>query len=308
MHTATSVDIANSHDNADSPIKERRQLGRYVAGGACVLVLVWMAVGAVRNPRFEWQVVWQYMFDPSIMAGLRTTLILTAVAMGIGCVLGVVLAVMRLSGNPVLRAISWSYVWVFRAIPTLVQLIVWFNLGALYPQISVGIPFGPAFVSGDANTLISAWTAALLGLGLHEAAYMAEIVRSGIEAVDRGQREAALALGMSRRMMMWRIVLRQAVRIIIPPSGNQVISLLKVTSLVSVIALSDLLYSAQVISARNFLIIPLLIVISLWYLLITSVLMVGQHFLERQMSRSDRGAKELVQVQQQSGAHESPSG
>jgi polar amino acid transport system permease protein len=200
------------------------------------------------------------------------------------------LAVMRLSANPVLQSISWVYVWVFRAVPTLVQLIVWFNLGALYPKLSIGIPFGPEFITGDANSLISAWTAALLGLGLHEAAYMAEIIRSGIEAVDRGQREAALALGMSRAMVMRRIVLRQAFRIIIPPTGNQVISLLKVTSLVSVIALSDLLYSAQVISARNFLVIPLLIVISIWYLFITSVLMVGQHYLERYMSRSDRDA------------------
>jgi polar amino acid transport system permease protein len=277
-------------ESTDLEIRDRLHIGRYVAAAISLVLIAWMSVGAVRNPRFEWGVVWEYMFDDAILAGLRTTLVLTAVAMAIAIVLGVVLAIMRLSGNPVLQSISWIYVWVFRAVPTLVQLIVWFNLGALYPKLSIGIPFGPEFITGEANSLISAWTAALLGLGLHEAAYMAEIIRSGIEAVDRGQREAALALGMSRAMVMRRIVLRQAFRIIIPPTGNQVISLLKVTSLVSVIALSDLLYSAQVISARNFLVIPLLIVISIWYLFITSVLMVGQHYLERYMSRSDRDA------------------
>ena len=306
MTTADRVDTTVPLRDGGPRIKERPPFARYVAGGFCLLILAWMAVGAVENPRFEWAVVWEYMFDPSIMAGLRTTLVLTVVAMVVGCVLGVVLAMMRLSKNPVLAAVGWAYVWVMRAISTLVQLIIWFNLGALYPQLSFGIPFGPAFVTGDANTLISAWTAAILGLGLHEAAYMAEIVRSGIEAVDRGQREAALALGMSKRLMMRRIVLPQAFRIIIPPTGNQVISLLKVTSLVSVIALSDLLYSAQVISARNFLIIPLLIVISLWYLAVTSVLMVGQHFLERRMSRSDRGGKSAAQ--EISTAIQEPSG
>lgn len=284
-------------------IKERMPFGRYIAGLVLAVILAWMIRGAFDNPRFEWGVVGDYMFDPAIMDGLKTTLLLTVVAMTLGIVLGILLAIMRLSTNPVLSGISWAYVWVLRAVPTLVQLIVWFNLGALYPQISLGIPFGPQFITGDANTLISAWTAAILGLGLHEAAYMAEIVRSGIEAVDKGQREAALALGMSRRLLMRRIVLPQALRIIIPPTGNQVIMLLKVTSLVSVIALSDLLYTAQVISARNFLIIPLLMVISIWYLALTSVLMVGQHFLERHMSRSDRGNQvevdEIAKLNQQ---------
>lgn len=283
-------DVAASGEPEDR-ITARPRIGRYVAAGVCLLLIAWMVSGAVRNPRFEWSVVWQYMFDDAIMAGLQTTLVLTVLAMAIGCLLGIVLAIMRMSPNPVLNTIAWSYIWVFRAVPTLVQLLVWFNLGALYPELSIGIPFGPTFVTGESNTLISAWTAALLGLGLHEAAYMAEIIRSGIEAVDRGQREAALALGMSKRKLMRRIVLPQAFRIIIPPTGNQIISLLKVTSLVSVIALSDLLYSAQVIAARNFLVIPLLIVVSVWYLAITSVLMAGQHFLERHMSRSDRGAK-----------------
>lgn len=284
-------------EDDDLYVTLRRPLSQFIWGFVCLFLLVWVITGAVTNPNLDWSVVGKFLFDDRIIAGLMLTLRLTVVAMVVGIVLGVVLAIMRISSNPVLQAISWGYSWVFRAVPTLVQLIFWFNLGALYEKLSVGIPFGPTFISVDTNVAITAWSAAILGLGLHEAAYMAEITRSGLEAVDRGQREAAVALGMSRKLVMRRVILPQAIRIIIPPTGNQVIGMLKMTSLVSVIALSDLLYSAQYISARNFQIIPLLVVIVLWYLLVTSILMVGQHYLERHMSRSDRIHYEAVEVQ-----------
>ena len=194
------------------------------------------------------------------------TIELTVIAMAIGIALGVLLAVMRLSPNPLVSSASWLYIWFFRGTPVLVQLLFWYNIAALYPKIALGIPFGPAFVHADANTLITAFAAAILGLGLNEGAYMAEIVRAGIISVDEGQTDAAQSLGMTRLQTLRRIVLPQAMRVIIPPTGNETISMLKTTSLASVIAVTELLYSAQQIYAVNFKTIPLLIVASIWYL------------------------------------------
>lgn len=256
-----------------------------------VAVLVAMLVSTIlTNPNFEWDVVGQYFTSESILSGLWMTLLLTVLVMVIGVVLGIVLAVMRLSPNPILSGVSGVYIWFFRGTPVLVQLLVWFNLAALFPRISLGIPFGPEFTVLDANTLITPFVAALLGLGLNEAAYMAEIVRAGIHSVDEGQVEAAQALGMRRSLSMRRIVLPQAMRVIIPPTGNETISMLKTTSLVSVISLADLLYSAQIISSRTFQVIPLLIVASLWYLIVTTVLTVIQSRIERRYSRGSRRA------------------
>ncbi len=255
--------------------------GRWVAT-AIVLVLCAMLVhGAVTNQAFGWEVVGHYFFSSLILHGLLLTAILTAIAMLIGVALGIILAVMRMSTNRLMANASRLYIWFFRGTPLLVQLIFWYNIGALYPRLSFGIPFGPSFVSVSSNRVITALIAAIIGLGLNEGAYMAEIVRSGILAVDIGQVEAARALGMTHRLLLRRIVLPQAMRVIIPPTGNQAITMLKSTSLVSVLALADLLYTVETIYARTFQTIPLLLVASLWYLVLTTVLSIGQMYLER---------------------------
>jgi polar amino acid transport system permease protein len=258
---------------------------RWVAVAVIAVLAAMLTHTLVTNPRFQWRVVGQFFGSQAILDGLLRTIELTAVAMALGIVLGVVLAIMRLSPNPVLSRAAWSYIWFFRGTPVLVQIIFWYNLSALFPSLSLGVPFGPALVSGSANSIITPFVAAILGLGLAEAAYMAEIVRAGILSVDRGQHHAAAALGMGRMLVMRRIVLPQAMRLIIPPTGNETISMLKTTSLVSVISFQELLYSAQLIYARNFETIPLLLVASLWYLAATTVLSGFQTLLERRAGR-----------------------
>jgi polar amino acid transport system permease protein len=262
-----------------------RHVGRWVAGTIIVVIAVAVVNSITTNPRFEWSVVGHYLFDQRVLEGLRVTLELTVIAMVAGIVLGVVLAVMRLSPNKLVSGASWLYIWFFRGTPVLVQIIFWYFISALYPRIDLGIPFGPALIHANANTLIKPFTAAILALGLNEGAYMSEIVRAGIISVDEGQADAARSLGMTRLQAMRRIVLPQAMRVIIPPTGNETISMLKTTSLVSVIAVGDLLYAVQAIYAVNFKTIPLLIVASIWYLVCTSVLYVGQYYLERYYGR-----------------------
>ena len=237
----------------------------------------------------EWDVIGEYIFSSQILRGLGWTLLLTLIAMVMGVVLGVILAVMWLSPNPVASSASWFYIWVFRGTPVLVQIIFWGFLGAIYSQLSIGVPFGgPTIVSGETNVLITSFMAAIFGLGFNEGAYMAEIVRAGISSVDEGQEEAAAALGMSRIKTMRRIVLPQAMRVIIPPTGNETISMLKTTSLASVVAFPELLYQAQLIYSRNYRTIELLIVASVWYLFFTSILTVIQYYIERYFSRGTR--------------------
>ncbi|WP_159704153.1 amino acid ABC transporter permease [Arthrobacter sp. 18067] len=257
---------------------------------ALAIVLILVALSAAWdvavNERYRWDVVVSYLFAPQILAGAGLTILLTVVSMTVGIALGTLLAIMRLSDNPILSTISRGYIWFFRGTPLLVQLIFWYNIAALYPVIAFGLPFGgPSMVLGSANVLISPLGAALLGLSLNEAAYMAEIIRGGIGSVDKGQYDAARALGMSGGKLMNRVILPQAMRVVLPPTGNQVISMLKGTSLVSVLAISDLLYSAQIIYANNYQTIPLLIVASLWYLLMTTVLSFFQNKLERRYGR-----------------------
>ena len=262
-----------------------RHPGRWLAA-AVVLLLVAMLVHAlVTNPRFQWDIIGRYFLSSRVLDGLALTILLTVVAMAIGIVLGVILAVMRLSANPLLSSVSWAYIWLFRGTPVLVQLLFWFNLAFLYPRISLGVPFGPSFLQANANDLITALTAAILGLGLNEGAYMAEVVRAGILSVEHGQAEAAQALGMSRTLTMRRIILPQAMRVIIPPTGNETISMLKTSSLASVITVTELLYAVQLIYSVNFQTIPLLIVASIWYLIVTSVLTAGQFYIERYYAR-----------------------
>lgn len=260
-------------------------MGRWVAAAIVAVIAVGLIRSIVTNPRFEWGVVGDYLFDGRILDGIVITLELTVLAMAVGIVLGVILALMRLSPNPLLSGGSWLYIWFFRGTPVLVQIVFWFYIAALYPTIDLGIPFGPSFIHLNANTLITPFLAGILGLGLNEGAYMSEIVRAGIISVDEGQTDAAQALGMTRMKTMRRIVLPQAMRVIIPPTGNETISMLKTTALVAFIALSDLFYSAQLIYSVNYKTIPLLLVASIWYLFFTSVLTVGQHYIERYFGR-----------------------
>jgi polar amino acid transport system permease protein len=269
--------------DADLTVVAKRHPGRIATAAAIVVLGVLFTRSVFSNERFAWDVVWLYLRDVSIGRGLIVTLELTALCMLIGVVLGIVLAVMRLSSNPVVRAGAYAYVSFFRGTPVLVQLLFWYNLAALYPTLSFGLP-GLAL---DANQLITPMTAAILGLGLNQAAYQSEIVRAGVLSVDHGQGEAAEALGLTKMQTMRRIVLPQAMRVIIPPTGNETIGMLKSTALVSVLAVPDLLYSAQIIYSRNFLTIPLLIVASIWYFVVTTVLTVGQFYLERHYARGN---------------------
>lgn len=264
-------------------------------GGAILLVLAGMFVHLLAtNDNLKWGVVWQYMFDPEILAGLGRTLILTVLAMVFGLTIGVALAIMRLSKNPIFQAVSWSWIWFFRGVPPLVQLIFWFNLSLLIPRLSIGIPFGPQFWSASMNDLITPFSAALLGLSFTESAYAAEMIRAGIQAISNGQTEAAATLGMTKAQTLRRIVLPQALRIIVPPIGNDTISMLKFTSLVSVLALPDLLYTAQMIYARTYQTIPLLIVATIWYLLLSTVLTFIEHYIEHRLK--DEGPMDLTLV------------
>jgi polar amino acid transport system permease protein len=262
-----------------------RRPGRWIAAALVLLIAASIVRSIVTNGRFKWHVVGHYLFNSRILHGLLVTIELTVASMAIGIVLGVVFAVMRLSPNPVVSSASWFYIWFFRGTPLLVQILFWYNIAALFPVISLGVPFGPAIIHGHANSVITAFVAALLALSLNEGAYMAEIVRAGIISVSEGQTQAAQSLGMSRIQTLRLIVLPQAMRVIIPPTGNETISMLKNTSLISVIAVAELLYSAQEIYDVNFLVIPLLIVASIWYLVMTSVLYVGQYFIERRYGR-----------------------
>jgi polar amino acid transport system permease protein len=265
-----------------------RHPGRWVATALILLFGASLIRSLAANKLIEWHVVGQFLFDNRIVESVPVTLELTVVAMAMGVILGVLLAVMRLSPNPLVSGVSWLYIWAFRATPVLVQILFWYNISAIYPRISLGIPFvGVEFVHGSANSVITPFVAAILGLGLNEGAYMAEIVRAGIISVGEGQTDAAQSLGMSRLQIMRRIVLPQAMRVIIPPTGNETISMLKTTSLVVVIALTppELLGAVQNIYSVNFKPIQLLIVASIWYAAMTSVLYVGQYYLERYYAR-----------------------
>jgi polar amino acid transport system permease protein len=263
-----------------------RRPGRWIASAVVLVVVASVIRSVATNKGFGWGVVGHFLFDGRILHGVTITLELTVLSMAIGIVLGVLVAVMRLSPNPLVSGSSWFYIWFFRGTPLLVQLIFWFNIAALFPTIDLGVPFGPSFIHANANSLITPFVAALLGFGLNEGAYMSEIVRAGFLAVDEGQTEAAQSLGLSRMQIMRRIVLPQAMRVIIPPTGNETISMLKNTSLVIVLgSVFDLLFEASQIYDANFKTIPLLIVASIWYLAMTSIAYVGQYFIEQRFGR-----------------------
>ncbi|GAA2846539.1 amino acid ABC transporter permease/ATP-binding protein [Nonomuraea rubra] len=282
-------------DTARAPAGERpppvavvpvRRYGRWAAAALVAYLLFALGWSLWHNPNLDVASIRQYLFAPSILHGLAVTVELTLVAMGIGIAGGVLLAVMRLSDNRVLSAVAWGYIWFFRGTPLLVQIIFWGFLGALYPNLFLGIPLtGVVFGSVPTSSLIGAATAAVLALATNEAAYCAELVRAAIISVDGGQREAAMSLGMSSGRRMRFVILPQAMRVLIPTLGNEAISMLKMTALVSVISGRDLMTSVQQIYQQNFKIMPLLVVASLWYLLLTSVLSIGQHYVERYFGR-----------------------
>jgi polar amino acid transport system permease protein len=263
-----------------------------VSAAIVLVLLAMLAHTLITNPRFQWPVVWSFFTTSAVLHGLGLTLWLTAAVLVCGYLLGIGLAVMRLSRNPILRSVSFGYVWLIRSVPPLVQLLFWYELASLYPQLSLGVPFGPEFVTVKTAHLFTGLLAAFVGLTLDVAAFSAEIVRGGILSVDRGQTEAAEALGLRPSRIFRRIVLPQAMPAIIPASGNMLIGMLKATSIVSVIAVQDLLYSVQLIYNQNFLVMPLLLVATIWYVVLTTLLSVGQYYIERHYARGSRRTRE----------------
>ena len=273
---------------AEPVVVANRHPWRWVLA-ALVLVLVAQFVhGLATNPGWDWGTFTGYFFEQSIMQALLVTLLLTFAGAVLGFLGGVVLAPMRLSGNPVLRSVSWTYIWVFRSVPLIVQLLFWANLGYLYDTLQIGIPFGPGFAEFETAGLVSSLGAALLGLALHEAAYAAEIVRAGIISVDQRQMEAAAALGLPRFRQFRRILLPQAMRAILPSAANELVNLLKSTSVVYILAIGELFYQVQVVYGRNGRVVPLLMVATVWYVILTAVLSVLQHYVERHFARGWR--------------------
>ncbi|MER5737773.1 MULTISPECIES: amino acid ABC transporter permease [unclassified Streptomyces] len=256
-----------------------RHYGRWVSGVVVVALLGWL-VYAFSQGNIIWATVGDKLFDPSVLSGLWKTVLISVSAMALGLVLGIVFAVMRLSKNPVTGAVSWLYIWFFRGTPVYVQLLVWFNLALIFEYINLG----PIY-KDETSQVLTPFMVALLGLGLNEGAYMAEIVRAGIQSVDEGQTEAAHALGMSQTKTMRRIVLPQAMRVIVPPTGNEFINMLKTSSLVSAVQYTELLRASSNIGSTAGAVMEMLFVASIWYLALTSVFSVGQYYLERRFAR-----------------------
>lgn len=286
MSTSVMQTAPSGETKDEIRVAHRSHRGWWLAVAFVVLCLAGIVKMLVTNPNLQWDVFAAYFFSTPVMKGVLVTLELTFLAMAIAIILGVLTAVMRLSPIKILSSVAWGYAWFFRAMPLLVQIILWFNLALLFPTIEIGLPFiGPTFWAGDTNVILTPFLAAVLGLSLCEGAYMSEIVRSGILSVDQGQREAAAALGIRSGRIMRRIILPQAMRVVVPPTGNQVIGMLKHTSLVSVAGTAELLYSVQRIYNETYQIIPLLIVACVWYLIISSILMWIQFYIERHYAR-----------------------
>ncbi|MFE1441165.1 amino acid ABC transporter permease [Streptomyces sp. NPDC058739] len=279
-----------------------RNYGRWIAAAVSLLGLAGLIGSLAKNDNLHWDVVGDYLFADLIFDGLGTTLWLTAAAMALGLGLGTLIAVMRLSSSPVLYGIATAFVWVFRGTPLLVQIIFWGYAAALYKYVKVGIPFTDiTFFQAETNSLLTPAIAALLALGLNEAAYASEIVRAGIQSVDPGQAEAAHSLGMRPALTMRRIVLPQAMRVIIPPMGNETINMLKMTALVSVISAHDLMSNIQDVYAQNYQVIPMLVVASIWYLALVTLLSIPQAWLERRYGRGTARAAGPTPLQRMLG-------
>ncbi|TWF52294.1 amino acid ABC transporter permease [Neorhizobium alkalisoli] len=284
MSTADGMSTVDrsKYEIAHLKLVPKRHIGRTISA-AVVIVLLLALVRAFSVGQIEWSYVSQFLFAPVILEGLVNTLIMTVAAMVIGIVLGVVIAIMRISGNPVLSWIAIGYVWIFRGAPALLQLMLWFNLALIFPTL--GIPGLFEFRTVD---IMTPFVAAMLGLGISQGAYTSEVVRSGLLSVDAGQYEAARTIGMTQRKMLRRIVLPQAMRVMVPPIGNEVIGMVKLTSLASVIQYSEILHNAQVIYYANTRVLELLLVASFWYLVVVSILSVGQQRIERYFARGSK--------------------
>ena len=282
------MSLTEERMQADAPLKAIpvRHYWRWVFAILIAVVSISFLYSLVKNPNLDIGTIREYMFKPFVLRGVGVTIMLTVVAMVIGTLLAVVLAVMRLSENPVLSTVAWVFVWFFRGTPLLVQIIFWGFLGALYETLTLGIPFTDiVFFEATTSDLIGPTMAAVLALSLNEAAYAAEIVRAGILAVDKGQEEAAEALGFTGSQTLLKIVLPQAMRMMVPPMGNETITMLKSTSLVAVIGGKDLLTAVQSVYAQNYKVIPLLVVAALWYLVLVTIMSIGQHFIEKRFGR-----------------------
>ncbi|KAB1659379.1 amino acid ABC transporter permease [Pseudoclavibacter sp. CFCC 11306] len=264
-----------------------RHPGRWISSIVVVFLLVCFIDGLFSNQNFHWDIVGQYLFAPNILKGVLWTLILTISAMVIAIVLALLLTIMRESENRLLRYVANVWLWFFRGTPVYTQLVFWGLFAVIYPKLGIGLPFGgPELFSISTQDFYNATVAAIVGLALNESAYLAEIFRSGVNSVASGQLEASAALGLSRRYTWTRVVLPQAMRIIIPPTGNEMIGMLKTTSLVLAVPFTlELTYAANAVANRLYLPIPLLVVAATWYLAITSCLMIGQHFLEKHFGK-----------------------
>ncbi|MFK4090317.1 amino acid ABC transporter permease [Kribbella sp. NPDC020789] len=271
--------------DADLPVIGRRHPWRWVGVAAVLVLLAMFGHGLITNPGWDWPTFFRFFTTRTIFSALWVTIQLTVYGTVLGFALGAVVATMRLSSSPFLQVVAWGYIWAFRSIPLIVQLLFWFNIAYLYQELSLGIPFGPEFVHFSTNNLFGPLGAAVLGLALHQAAYAAEIIRGGIISVDAGQTEAAAALGIPKLRQFFRIVLPQAMRSILPNGANEVISLFKGTSIVSVMAIPELFYQVQVIYGRNSRVVPLLMVATVWYIVLTTLLSIAQFYVERHFAR-----------------------
>lgn len=278
--------ISASVNDEDLVFVHRKSYGQWIVGALVLVIVASLAHSLWTNPRLGAEVIWRYLFSEPVLSGVLMTLQLTVVIFVIGLFLGLLLALMGRSANPILRGTAWAYTWIFRAVPPLVQLILWAFLAALYPRLEFGIPFTDiTFFSVNTNDVMQPYVAAIIGFSLIEAAYQGEVIRAGLLSVPSSQNEAAQALGYSRWKTFTRIILPQAMPAIVPPSANNIIILLKGTSLVSVIGAIELLTTVQQIYSETYQVIPLLFVASIWYLVLTSLLMLGQRYLERRYSR-----------------------
>lgn len=281
MDTQHHADIPNRIKAKDVP-----HPGTWIAAVIVAVLVAMLIHGLVTNPNYQWGIVWLYLRDVKVVQGIGYTLLLTVAAMILGTIVALIMAIMRQARNPVLRAVAWAYIFVFRGVPVYTQLVFWGLFAVLYPMLSVGVPFGPEFVKFRTEDVLTALAAAIIGLGLNEGAYLAEIIRAGLESVDAGQTEAAKALGMKPNLIMRRIIIPQSMRVIVPPLGNETIGMLKTTSLVLAVPFTlDLQYATNAIANRIYATIPLLIVAAIWYLVMTSVLMVIQHYVEAYYGR-----------------------
>nr|WP_285540404.1 amino acid ABC transporter permease [Streptomyces lavendulae] len=270
----------------DGRVLPLRRPGRWAAGFVVLVLVSQAAHGLITNPFYQWARFAYWFARPVVLDGLLITLQVTAYSAVLGLAGGVLLALCRLSGSPVLRSVSWTYVWLFRSVPLIVVLLFLYNLGALYPTLGIGIPFGPAFLTFDESRLATDIVVAVAGLSLCEAAYAAEVVRAGVLSVDQGQHEAAAALGLPRRYRFARIVFPQALRSIVPSYVNQLIGLLKATSLVFYVSLLDLFGTVQNLAGTYpGDVVPLLLVATVWYVVLTSLVSIAQFYVERYYAR-----------------------